>query len=84
MAEKIKVLPPRPGVCKMCAARHSADQPHERDSLYYQVKFYRRFRRFPTWEDAMNHCSEEAKSAFRKKLSGRGVDLAGTSPLPEE
>lgn len=69
MVEKIKVLPPRPGVCKLCAARHAADQPHERDSLYYQVKFYRRFRRFPTWEDAMNHCSEETKRAKRAELS---------------
>lgn len=69
MVEQIKVLPPRPGVCKQCAARHAADQPHERDSLYYQVKFYRRFRRFPTWEDAMNHCSEEVKAAIRRQVA---------------
>lgn len=80
MIEEIKVLPPRPGACRVCAARHTKDQPHERDSLYYQVKFYRRFRRFPTWEDAMSHCSEEVKSAFREELSDRGVDLTGISP----
>lgn len=78
--EDIKVLPPRPRACKVCAARHAEDQPHECDSLYYKVMFYRRFRRFPTWEDAMSHCSEETKSAFREELSKRGVDLASASP----
>lgn len=78
--ETIKVLPPLPGACRLCAARHSADQPHERDSLYYQVRFYQKFRRFPTWEDAMNHCSEEVKAAFRRQLTARGIELENASP----
>lgn len=78
--ETIKVLPPLPGACRLCAARHAADQPHERDSLYYQVRFYQKFRRFPTWEDAMNHCSEDVKAAFRRQLTARGIELENASP----
>ncbi len=74
MIEEIKVLPPRPGACHVCAAHHAKDQPHERDSLYYQTMFYRKNRRFPTWEDAMSHCSEEVKAAFREELSKQASD----------
>ena len=81
MSEEIKVLPPRPGVCRICAARHAKDQPHERDSLYYQAMFYRKYRRFPTWEDAMSHCSENVKAAFREELSRRNIDVDST-PSP--
>lgn len=64
-ADKIKLLPPRPGVCRICAARHKAGEPHDRDSFYYQIHFYSSFGRFPTWEDAMRHCDEETKAAAR-------------------
>lgn len=74
MTENILILPPRPGACRVCAARHAEGRPHELGSLYYQVMFYRRNRRFPTWEDAMRHCSEEVKAAFREELSGRAKD----------
>ena len=80
MIEEIKVLPPRPGACRICAARHAKGQPHERDSLSYQMKFYQRFRRLPTWEDAMSHCSEEVKAAFRKELAERGTEFDDASP----
>lgn len=52
MIDKIHVLPPRPGVCKICAARHIPEEPHDHRSLYYIVHFYRRNKRFPTQEDA--------------------------------
>ena len=67
--ETIKVLPPRPGACRLCAARHAKDQPHERDSLLYQVRFYQKYRRFPTWEDAMAHCAPDVKAALRRQLT---------------
>ena len=65
----IKILPPLPGHCKICAAKHDPAQPHDRDSLIYQNRFYKKHRRFPTWEDAMSHCDEETKAIFRAKLS---------------
>lgn len=48
----IKVLPPRPCACRICAAQHRPEEPHELESLYYQVMFYRKHRRFPTEQDA--------------------------------
>ena len=65
----IKILAPVPGRCRVCAGAHKPGEPHERDSLYYQMRFYRENKRFPTWEDAMIHCSEERKNAFRAELS---------------
>ena len=37
--ENVMILPPKPGVCRECAVDHKPDQPHNRDSLYYQMKF---------------------------------------------
>lgn len=50
--EPIKVIPPRPGACKVCAAFHSSDSPHDVNSLYYRMKFRQRHGRYPTAEDA--------------------------------
>lgn len=72
MMEEIKVIPPTPGACPMCATRHRPEDPHDRDSLYYQNRFYMRYRRFPTWDDAMSHCTESIKSSFLAELERRG------------
>lgn len=50
--DQIHVLPPRPGVCRTCAARHRPEEPHDHRSLYYMVRFYQVNKRFPTPEDA--------------------------------
>lgn len=52
MAGEIKIIPRRPGACPICAVRHGPGQPHELNSLYYLNRFYRKHKRFPTWEDA--------------------------------
>lgn len=62
-----------PGRCKVCATKHPPEDPHDRDSLYYQNRFYKLHKRFPTWQDAMNHCTEERKASFIKELSRRGI-----------
>ena len=36
------------GTCPECAVRHDPDQPHNRDSLVYQYKFYDQYGRWPT------------------------------------
>ena len=38
------------GTCPVCAVRHNPDQPHNRDSLTYQYKFYDQYGRWPTWK----------------------------------
>lgn len=68
---EIIITAPTPGRCRLCATAHRPEEPHNRNSLYYLVRFYQKHRRFPAWEDAMSHCSESRKEAFRKELSAR-------------
>lgn len=49
------------GTCPECAVKHDPWQPHNKDSLTYQYKFYDEHGRLPTWEDAMAHCDEDIK-----------------------
>ena len=71
--EEIKVVPPSPGTCPICATNHDPGEPHDRDSLYYQNWFRKKYRRFPTWEDAMSHCEENTRARFIKRLERRGI-----------
>ena len=73
--EEVKVVPPVPGSCPICDTKHDPKEPHDRDSLYYQNWFRKRYKRFPTWEDAMNHCSDSVKTNFIKKLAKRGIEI---------
>lgn len=71
--DEIRITAPAPGLCPVCATRHDPHDPHDRDSLFYQNQFYRKYRRFPTWGDAMAHCDEATRTAWRKKLARRGI-----------
>ena len=64
-----------PGTCPECAVAHDPDMPHNRDSLAYQYKFYDQYGRWPTWKDAMAHCSEEMKEAWIQALTEKGVAI---------
>lgn len=59
--ESIRILPPRPGACKVCAAFHPPDAPHDVNSLYYRTKFHRKYGRYPTSEDAARHCKTDGE-----------------------
>lgn len=78
--ENVMILPPKPGVCRECAVDHRPDQPHNRDSLYYQMKFRQQHGRFPTWADAMAHCDEHVKQLWIAALAERGVSVT----MPKE
>ena len=71
--DAVLILPPKPGTCRECAVKHDPAYPHNRDSLYYQMRFQQRHRRFPTWADAMAHCDEAMKAAWREGLLAKGV-----------
>ena len=68
------LLPAKPGTCAECAVNHSANFPHNRDSLYYQYRFYDQHGRWPTWADAMTHCDETMKAFWHSELAKRGVE----------
>ena len=73
--EDVVILPPKPGVCQICAVDHEPDQPHNRDSLYYQMKFRQQHGRFPTWADAMAHCDEHVKKLLTELERMRAYGL---------
>lgn len=56
--EEIRILAPVPGRCRVCAAKHRPEEGHDRNSLYYQVRFYQKYRRFPNQEDAAQPCRQ--------------------------
>ena len=62
------LLPPAPDVCQECAVKHAAGAPHNQQSLYYRTAFHLQHGRWPTWTDAMSHCSPEVQAAWRQEL----------------
>jgi len=69
------LLPAKAGTCPECATKHQPEQPHNAQSLFYQYKFYNDNGHWPTWEDAMAHCTEDVKDFWRTELRKHGVDL---------
>jgi len=71
-----------PGTCPECAVAHDPKLPHSLQSLTYQYKFYEKHGRWPTWKDAMEHCSVEIQSIWIAQLRkyGIGIDPQKKSP----
>lgn len=63
----------RDGKCPECAVKHDASEPHNAQSLAYQYDFYARHARWPTWADAIAHCSPELQAAWKRELMERGA-----------
>jgi len=64
-----------PSTCPECATTHEPYMPHNQQSLAYQYKFYDQHGRWPTWEDAMAHCSEKVKELWMQALRDRGIEI---------
>ena len=62
------LLPPSPYVCQECAVEHGPCDPHDQQSVYYQVLFRAKHGRYATWSDAMEHCTPETRAAWRRDL----------------
>ena len=65
---KMHILPPSPNCCQICGVNHVPEDPHDPESLYYQMSFYLKHNRFPTWEDAMAHCTGLMKDLWRNEI----------------
>lgn len=61
--------------CQVCATHHEPELPHNQSSLYYQYSFYSKNGRWPTWFDAMDHCTEEVKRVTKEVLRKQGIEL---------
>jgi hypothetical protein len=72
------VLPPASG-CPECGTDHPTDMPHNHDSLTYQYQFRSReakagrTERWPTWKDAMAHCTPSVQQEWTEALAGHGI-----------
>ena len=69
------LMPAKPGTCPECATAHDPKRPHDRGSLYYRYHFYNEHGRWPTWEDAMAHCTDEVRRAWTEALKEYGIDI---------
>lgn len=67
-----RLLPTAPGVCPECARDHQPGQPHDAQSLTYQYDFYGKHGRWPTWVDAMAHCSDAMREIWTRALVAAG------------
>lgn len=63
-----KVQPPPLDHCQICAVKHDPRDPHNAQSLYYQVTFNGIVGRAPTWADAVAHCSDAVKEVWEREL----------------
>lgn len=63
-----KIVPPPKDTCQFCAVKHPPDQPHNAQSLYYQMVFNGAVKRAPTWADAIAHCEEPVRQAWEAEL----------------
>lgn len=71
-----QLLPPPADLCQQCAAKHEPELPHNQQSLFWQYWFYKQSNgHWPTWHDAMSHCTPEMRELWSKALKERGVEL---------
>lgn len=67
------LLPPPKDTCPICAVKHGSEEPHNAESMYYQYRFYGVRGRWPTWADAIAHCTPEVQGYWREALVNRNA-----------
>lgn len=74
-----RMLPGPPGSCEWCYTHHDLEDPHNQESLSYQIKFYAINKRYPTWTDAMAHCTPKLreiwKSEIIRTMKAHGIEI---------
>lgn len=63
------------GQCPECAVKHTPEQAHNQQSLFWQYSFREKNGRWPTWEDAIAHCTPEVQEKWRIELRKHGVKI---------
>lgn len=61
------------GQCAECGVVHAPELPHNAQSLFYQYSFREQHGRWPTWKDALAHCTPEMQKFWRAGLRKAGV-----------
>jgi len=68
----LTLAPPPLDRCQICAAKHELAEPHDPTTLYAQTLHTHLLGRAPTWADALAHCAEPVRTAWRAQLKERG------------
>lgn len=82
-ARPFTLLPPPPGCCPECAVEHGPDEPHNAQSLFYQVRFRQLHGRMATWADATAHCAADVRRRWLDALRAHGVPAKLLGECPE-
>lgn len=78
------LLPPAESRCCICATAHRDDDPHNAASLYYQYRFRANHGRWPTWADAIAHCTPRVRSSWKQALLSSWTEPpAGQDPIAD-
>lgn len=80
----VTIMPAAEGTCPVCATVHDPWEPHNAQSLYYQICFNSMVGRGATWADALAHCAEVVRVKWTAELKRRGVwsePPAGEQPV---
>lgn len=65
----VMLLQPSKDACPVCGVAHPPEAPHNCQSLYYQQRFYGLRKRWPTWSDAVAHCTPEVQAFWKQELT---------------
>lgn len=71
-----RLMPAKAGTCEVCATAHDPELPHNRESLFYQYRFWAEHQRWPNWADALEHCSIDTRAKWFEAMRIAGIDAA--------
>ena len=69
------LLPPAPDACQVCATKHEPGQPHNAQSLYWQMAAKMKGEPPVTWKRAMAHCTPAVKKFWTAELRKAGAKV---------
>lgn len=72
-AKSFKMLPAKPGTCAFCASDHHPRHAHDLTSVFYGVHFKLKWKRDPTWADAVAHLAPGDRAAWKAAMVEAGV-----------
>lgn len=77
------LLPPKKGLCQVCAVDHPPENPHNAQSLYYGMRFKMLHGRDVTWADAVAHCGEPMREIWERELRRLNAWTEAAVPIAE-
>lgn len=71
----------KPGQCPECAVVHKPEMPHNQQSLFWNYNFFEQHGRWPTWADAMAHCTPEMQQHWIRELEKYDIKVDLTNAI---